>query len=332
LAKSTRERGTGRYVLGRVGQALFVLWAAYTLSYLILWSLPGNVIGNITGGSATDLSKSQIEQIETSWGLNKPLPLRYVESLGNALHGNFGLSFTSQQPVTQVVLQSVPPTLEIAGLGFAFAVIFGTGIALLATRARWRWLSNLFLALPPLGIAIPSFWLGLLLIQFFSFALPLFPSSGNGGFSSLILPAITLGVPTSALIAQLLASGLQRALDEPYADTARAKGASPGRVQLRHAFRNAVLPALTISGLVVGGLLAGSVVTETVFSRNGLGRVTAAAVSAQDVPVVQGVVVFVSIVFVVVNLIVDLIYPLLDPRIATIRRRVRRPRLQVREA
>ena len=176
MAESTTGSGIGRYLIGRLGQAVFVLWAAYTLSYLVLWSLPGNVIANVTGGSASDLTTSQIAQIEASWGLNKPLLLRYVESLGNALRGNFGTSFTSQQPVTRIVLQSVPPTLQIAGLGFVFALVFWTGIAIVATRTRWRWLSNLFLSLPPLGVAIPSFWLGLLLIQFFSFALPLFPS------------------------------------------------------------------------------------------------------------------------------------------------------------
>ncbi len=319
----SNEQGSGlaRYVLGRLAQAAFVLWAAYTLSFLILWSLPGNIIANITGGQATDLTKEQISKIESTWGLDDPLWLRYLNSLGRALHGDFGISFATQQPVSRLVAQSIPPTVAIAGLGFLFALVFGVGIALAATRARWRWLSGLLLALPPLGVAIPSFWLGLLLIQFFSFAIPIFPSTGNDGFVSAVLPAITLAVPTSALIAQLLASGLQQALAQPYADTARAKGASASRVQLRHAFRNAVLPALTVSGLVVGGLLAGSVVTETVFSRNGIGRVTASAVSAQDVPVVQAVVVFASVVFVLVNLIVDLVYPLLDPRIVTVRRR-----------
>lgn len=324
----TPAGGLGRYVAGRLLQAVFVLWAAYTLSFFVLWSLPGNVLGNITGGQNTDLSAAQLKAISAQWGLDKPLWERYLQSAGHALRGDFGTSFQSQQPVTPYVLHALPPTLQIAGLGFVFALVIGTGIALAATRTRLRWLSGLLLSLPPLGVAIPSFWLGLLLVQFFSFKIHLFPSTGNGGFLAAVLPAIALGVPTSALIAQLLSTGLQRTLAEPFADTARAKGASPARVQLRHGFRNAVLPALTVSGLIIGGLLAGSVVTETVFSRNGVGRITASAVSAQDVPVVQAVVVFASLVFVVVNLIVDLVYPLLDPRIVTVSRRTPAVRLQ----
>lgn len=317
-ARTPQLTGYGRYVAGRVGQAVFVVFAAYTASYLILWSLPGDVIANITGGDATDLTAAQIAQIRHQWGLDLPLITRYLGSLGHALTGDFGRSFTSSRPVTGLIAEALPATLQIATLGFLFAVVAGSTVAILATRARSRWLSNLLLGLPPLAVAIPAFWLGLLLIQVFSFTFHLFPATGNFGPQSLVLPAITLGIPTSAMIAQLLAQGLAKALDEPYADTARAKGASPSRVQLRHALRNAAIPALTVSGLVVGALLSGSVVTETVFSRTGLGRLTAEAVSAQDLPVVQGVVVFAAVTFVVVNLLVDLVYPALDPRIITV--------------
>jgi peptide/nickel transport system permease protein len=317
-----------RYLLARLAQAAGVLVVAYVASYLILWALPGDALASVTGGQATDLTEEQLAAIRSEWGLDQPLIVRLVTSGLHALTGDLGRSFVSGRPVSQLILESLPATLQIATLGFALAVIFGTGIALLATRVRFRWLSGLLLSLPPLGVAIPSFWLGLLLIQFFSFQIHLFPATGNLGIQSAILPAITLAVPTSALIAQLLAQGLQRELAQPYSDTARAKGASATRVQLRHAFRNAALPAMTIAGLVVGNLLSGSVVTETVFGRTGLGRLTADSVSAQDIPVVQGVVVFAALVFVLVNLIVDLVYPLLDPRIVTggLRRRSTTPR------
>lgn len=321
MASSPAPTGYARYVAGRLAQAVLVVVAAYTASYLILWSLPGDIVANITGGDATDLSAEQIAQIRADWGLDLPLIVRYFDSFGAALSGDFGRSFTSSRPVTDLIGESLPATVQIAGLGFLFAIVAGTAVALAATGARSRWLSNLLLSLPPLAVAVPAFWLGLLLIQAFSFALPIFPATGNVGFASLVLPAITLGIPTSAVVAQLLAQGLGRALDEPYADTARAKGASPLRVQLRHALRNAAIPALTVSALVVGSLLSGSVITETVFSRTGLGRLTAQAVSAQDLPVVQGVVVFAAVVFVSVNLIVDLVYPALDPRIITAPRR-----------
>ena len=193
--------------------------------------------------------------------------------------------------------------------------MFGGGLAIVGTLVRSRGLSNTLLGLPPLGVAIPSFWLGLMLVQWFSFQIHLFPAVGNKGFSSIVLPAITLAVPTAALIAQMLSRSLRHSLDEPYVDTARAKGAGPLRVHFRHALRNASLPALTVTGLIVGELLAGAVVTETVFSRAGIGRLTATSVSAQDIPVVQGIVLFAAAVFVLVNLAVDLLYPLLDPRI-----------------
>jgi len=314
----------GRYILRRLAQAALVIAVAYAASYLVLWALPGDALASLTGGQSSDLTADQVAAIRSEWGLDQPVLVRLLTSAAHALTGDFGRSFVSGRPVSALIAESLPATAQIAGLGFVFALLLGTGIALAATRTRARWLRGLLLGLPPLGVAIPSFWLGLLLIQFFSFQLALFPATGNGP-GSAVLPAITLAIPTSALIAQLLAQGLDRELAQPYADTARAKGASTTRVQLGHAFRNAALPALTIAGLVVGNLLAGSVVTETVFGRTGLGRTTADAVAAQDIPVVQGVVVFGALVFVVVNLIVDLVYPLLDPRIVTARARVRIP-------
>lgn len=309
----------GRYIARRLGQAVFVLVVAYVVSYLVLWALPGDALASITGGQSSDLSAQQIASIRAEWGLDQPVLVRLGTAALHAVTGDFGRSFVSGRPVTDLIAESLPATFEIAGLGFLIALAAGTGIAVAATRTRSRRLHGVLLSLPPLGVAIPSFWLGLLLIQFFSFQLPIFPATGNDGLISAVLPAITLAVPTSALIAQLLAQGLDRELRQPYTDTARAKGASAARVQLRHAFRNAALPALTIAGLVVGNLLAGSVVTETVFGRTGVGRLTADAVAAQDIPVVQGVVVFGALVFVTVNLAVDLLYPLLDPRIVTAR-------------
>ncbi len=177
---------------------------------------------------------------------------------------------------------------------------------------------TLLLALPPLGVSLPTFWVGLLLIQFFSFRISIFPALGNEGLASLVLPSVTLAVPVSASIAQVLARGLRTALAEPYVETARAKGASRARVHLRHAFRNATIPALTIVGVIVGNLLAGAVVVETVFSRVGIGRLTVTAVNGQDIPLVQGLVLLAAAVFVATNLVVDLLYPVVDPRIRVV--------------
>nr|WP_276611978.1 ABC transporter permease [Kineococcus vitellinus] len=209
----------------------------------------------------------------------------------------------------------MPQTALLAAAAFALALVLGVATALASTWARWGWVRSLLLALPPLGVSLPTFWVGLLLIQLLSFRVPVFPALGNEGAASLVLPAVTLAVPVSASIAQVLARGLRTALAEPYVETARAKGASRARVHLRHALRNATIPALTIAGVIVGNLLAGAVVVETVFSRVGIGRLTVSAVNGQDIPLVQGLVLLAAAVFVATNLVVDLLYPVVDPRI-----------------
>ena len=313
-----------RYLFSRLGQAVIVLWAAYTVSFLVLYALPSDPVALKTGGDANDVTPEQLAAVKAKYGLDQPLIVQYVVRLGGALRGDLGSSIDTGRPVSQVIGEAIPPTLQLAGLGLLLAVLTGASLAVLATFVRSRALSALLLGLPPLGVAIPAFWFGLILIQLFSFQLPLFPAMGDRGFVSLVLPAIALALPTGAMIAQLLSKSLASALHEPYIDTAVAKGAGRARIHLRHALRNAALPALTVTGLIVGQLLSGTVVTETVFSRPGVGRVTATAVQQQDIPVVQGVVLFAALVFVVVNLAVDLIYPLLDPRIQLVSARRRR--------
>ncbi len=317
-----------RYAAGRLGQAVIVLWAAYTVSFLVLWALPSDPVALLAGGDATDITHEQLDALRAQYGLDKPLWAQYLTQLGAILRGDFGSSIPTGRPVAEVVGEATGPTAQLAGLAFILALVAGGALAIVATYVRARWASSLLLGLPPLGVAIPSFWFGLMLIQWFSFQLPWFPAMGDKGFAALVLPAIALALPTSAMIAQLLSKSLRIALDEPYIDTAWAKGASRTRVHFRHALRNAALPALTMTGLVVGGLLSGTVVTETVFSRPGIGRVTAVAVQQQDIPVVQGVVLFAAAVFVLANLVVDLVYPALDPRIvltSPTHRRRRRP-------
>lgn len=304
-----------RYVVARLGQALIVLWLAYTVSFVVLYALPSDPVSLLAGTDSSDITPEQLDELRSKYGLDRPLVVQYLAQLAGVLTGQFGSSITSGRPVLDVIGEATAPTLQISALALVLAIIGGGAIAVLATYSRSRWLSALLLELPPLGVAIPAFWFGLMLIQWFSFQIPLFPAMGDQGIASLILPAITLALPTGATIAQLLAKSLVTTLREPYIDTARAKGATRRRVHLAHALRNAALPALTMTGLIVGQLLAGTVVTETVFSRPGIGRVTASAVEQQDIPVVQGVVIFAAAAFVLANLVVDLIYPVLDPRI-----------------
>lgn len=314
-----------RYVLLRLLQAAGVLWAAYTVSFLVLYALPSDPAQLLAGPDATDITPEQLDAIRAQFGLDKPLIVQYVDQLLRLLHGDLGTSIVSGRPVTDILGEAIVPTVQIAAAGLVLAIGFGGGVAILATYTRFRWLAQFLLALPPLGVAIPGFWFALLLLQWFSFAIPIFPATGGNGPVSIVLPAITLALPTGATIAQLLSKSLATTLREPYIDTAIAKGASRPRIHFRHALRNAALPALTVAGLVVGQLLSGTVVTETVFSRPGIGRVTASAVGSQDIAVVQGVVIFAAAVFVLSNLAVDLIYPLLDPRIQIRKRRGSRP-------
>ncbi|MFD4601072.1 ABC transporter permease [Streptomyces sp. NPDC058464] len=306
-----------RYVIKRLAQAVGVLWAAYTVSFLVLDFLPGDPVAAMAGAGMDtgQVDPAQLAKLRHEYGFDKPVLVQYAEYLGRAVRGDFGDAVSTGRPVTATLADALPQTLQLTGAALLLAVLLGGGLAVAATYTSRRWLRQLLLSLPPLGVSVPTFWVGLLLVEAFSFKLRWFPAFGNDGLRGLVLPALTLAIPTGAQVAQVLAKSLLTALDQAYVETARAKGAGRWRVHVRHALRNASLPALTVVGLLVGQLIAGSVVVETVFSRDGLGRVTAAAVTVQDIPLVQGVVVFGALVFVVANLLVDLVYPLLDPRI-----------------
>jgi peptide/nickel transport system permease protein len=308
-----------RYVLRRLGQAVGVLWAAYTVSFLVLDLLPGDPVSAMAAGGLdqTPVDPAQLEAMKHEYGFDKPVLLQYLDYLGRAVRGDFGNSVATGRPVTTTLAEALPQTLALTAAALLLALTLGTGVALLATYTKKRLLRQLLLSLPPLGVSLPTFWIGLMLVQLLSFRVHLFHAFGNDGLAGLVLPAVTLAVPTSALLAQVLAKSLATTLDEPYIETAQAKGAGPARIHFRHALRNAALPALTVAGLLVGNLVAGSVVVESVFARNGIGRTTVNAVTVQDIPVVQAVVVFGALVFVLVNLAVDLVYPVLDPRIVT---------------
>ncbi|MGW7243452.1 ABC transporter permease [Streptomyces sp. NPDC054804] len=306
-----------RYVIKRLAQAVGVLWAAYTVSFLVLDFLPGDPVSAMAGAGVDsgEVDPAQLAKLRHEYGFDKPVLVQYAEYLGRAVRGDFGDAVSTGRPVTSTLADALPQTLQLTGAALLLAVVLGGGLAVVATYTSQRWLRQLLLSLPPLGVSVPTFWVGLLLVEVFSFRLHWFPAFGNDGLRGLVLPALTLAIPTGAQVAQVLAKSLLTALDQAYVETARAKGAGRWRVHLRHALRNASLPALTVVGLLVGQLIAGSVVVETVFSRDGLGRVTAAAVTTQDIPLVQGVAVFGALIFVATNLLVDLVYPLLDPRI-----------------
>ncbi len=310
-----------RYLLRRVTQGLFVLWAAFTLTFVILYLLPSDPVEIMlsSGGDQIALDPAVVDALRAEHHLDQPVHLQYLYTLWDAVRGDFGNSVPTGEKVTALIAEALPQTLLLAALAFVLSLLAGGTLALLATYTRLRPLRQFLLSLPPLGVSVPTFWIGLLLLQAFSFGTGWFPATGNKGFGSLVLPALTLAVPTSAVFAQLLAKTLTATWAQPYIDTAVAKGVPRWQIQLRHALRNASIPVLTIIGITIGNLLAGAVVVETVFSRHGIGRLTEQAVAAQDIPMLLGLVVLAAAIFAVVNLVVDLIYPLVDPRIARVR-------------
>ncbi|SFE67474.1 peptide/nickel transport system permease protein [Actinacidiphila alni] len=311
------------YLLRRLLQAVFVLWAAYTVSFGVLYMLPSDpaTIMAAGGGDASTVTPEQTAALRHQYGLDRPLAEQYGTRLLHAVHGDLGRSVQSGVPVTRMISQALPTTLQLAAAALLLSVLLGGAVALLASWTRYGPLRQLLLSLPSLGVSAPTFWVGLVLVQLFSFRWHVFPAFGDQGFDALVLPSVTLALPGAALIAQVFAKGLRTALAEPYVQTALAKGAGRGRVLFGHAVRNASAAPLTLVGIMVGNLLAGAVVVETVFARAGIGRETAAAVTAQDIPVVQGVVVLGAVAFVLTTLAVDLLLPLIDPRITTTARR-----------
>lgn len=314
-----------RYPVTRLLQAVWVLWATFTVSFVVLYLLPADPVAIAADGGAgnSPVDAAAIEELRARYGLDKPLWQQYLDALWNALHGDFGRSVATGQPVTTAIVDVLPSTLGLTAFALVLALAGGIAVAVAASSARLPRLRTALLALPPIAVAVPTFWTGLILLQVFSFRLHWAPAFGGSGLRGTVLPALTLALPIGAVIAQVLAAGFAATWRQPFTAVALAKGASRSRVQWRHVTRPAAVPALTIAGVLVGTMLAGSVVVETVFARPGLGRLTQTSVLAQDIPVVQGIVLVTALVFVVVNLVVDLLYPLLDPRIAAVGARER---------
>ncbi len=304
-----------RYILGRIGQALLVLWIAFTVSFLLLQALPGDAILIKFQNPELGLSPEQIADLRDAYGVDSPLWAQYLQSLGNFVTGQFGYSVVGSIPVAHELLANLPATARLASFGFALAVILAFALAFLASLAPFAWLRNAIQSIPSLFVSVPVFWLGIMLIQIFSFRLKWISVINPGEWEGLILPVLTLAVPISAPLAQILMRNIDEVSTQPFVAVARAKGASPRWVLWKHVAKNALLPTLTIAGILFGELLAGAVITETVFGLNGIGGLTERSVRFQDTSVIQAIVVFSAAAFVLVNLAVDLLYPVFDPRL-----------------
>jgi len=304
-----------RYIASRVGQAVLVLWAAFTISFVLLQAMPGDAVLIKFQNPDYGLSPEQLADIRAAYAADGSILQQYLRTLGKFLTGDFGYSFKAGVPVSSQLATNLPASLWLAGFGFLTASLFAVIIAVLSNIAGFGRLRSVVQSIPALFISMPTFWLGIMLIHLFSFRFHLVPVINPGPWQGLILPVLTLAVPISAPMAQILLRNIDEVLTRPFVSVARAKGASHAWVLWRHVAKNAALPVMTVAGVLFGEIIANAVVTETVFGLNGIGGLTEQAVNSEDVPVLQAIVVISAAAFVTINLVVDLLYPVLDPRL-----------------
>jgi ABC-type dipeptide/oligopeptide/nickel transport system permease component len=300
-----------QYTLRKLLHTAFVALGVVTLAFAAL-RLSGDPAATMLPGDAT---VDQLEALRRELGLDQPIYVQYVQFLGNALRGDFGISFRHQQPALGLVLERLPATLELAFAALLLAVVVALPLGIVAAIRRGRAVDAVAMGFAVVGQSTPTFWMGIMLILIVSVELGWLPTSGRGGFENLILPAITLGAQFAALLARLTRTSMLEVLGQDFLTTARAKGLRERTVVLRHALKNAAVPVITLAGLQFGTLLGGAVVTETVFAWPGVGRLAVQSILVRDYPVVQAGVFVLALSFVMINLLVDLAYGQLDPRI-----------------
>jgi ABC-type dipeptide/oligopeptide/nickel transport system permease component len=301
------------FVIRRIVTALAVLWGVVTVTFLLLHVLPGDPAETILAGSGA--SPQAIDHIRQQLGLDKPLLAQYGRYLFNILRGDLGRSLFSNRPVSLTIAEQLPATLKLAGAALLVAIILGLGLGVLAALRAGTWIDQAVMGVAVLGVSVPVFWSGLVLIWIFSVGLNWLPATGTGSWQHVIMPAGVLGLVGAGPIARLVRVSLLDVLEANYVAVARAKGLPESAVIGRHALRNVLIPAITLIGLQAGFLLGGTVVTEAVFARPGLGRLVVDAILWKDLPVVQGVVLLIAATYVVINLAVDLATLALDPRL-----------------
>lgn len=304
-----------RYIVRRVLALIPVLFAVSFVVFVIFFLTPGDPVRAILGQEARGVSEAELDRIRQQFGLDRPWYAQYADFLFGALQGDLGRSFQSGQPVAPEIRARFPLTLQLTGLSLALAALLGIGAGV-ATAMRPRGvLDAAVTVLVLLGVSMPVFWLGILLMHAFALNLGWVPPSGTGTWRHMVLPAVTVAVPSIAFIARMTRSSLIEALGQDYIRTARAKGFSEATVIFKHGLKGALIPVVTTLGLQVGQLLGGAVIVEAIFSLPGLGRLTVDAIQARDLPMIQGVILWIAVVFNLVNLGVDVIYTALDPRI-----------------
>lgn len=300
------------YVVRRVLGIIPILFIVSVLAFSLLHLIPGDPVRTLLGMTATP---EQIEAMRASLGLEDPLPVQYVRFLGNALHGDWGRSIVSRKPVSYEIASRLGATFQLALAASALTTLLGVTLGVLSAVYRGSWIDAASMVLSTLGISIPVYWLGLMLILLFAVQLHWFPTAGRAGPEYLVLPTLTLGIYSSAFVTRMTRSSMLEALSQDFARTARAKGLQEHTVILRHVLRNALIPIITVVGLQLSVLLSGAVITETVFAWPGIGKLAVDAIKDRDYPLIQGLILFMATAVVVVNLLVDILYAVVDPRI-----------------
>ena len=306
-------------IAGLAASVVVVLWGAATLAFLAFRVIPGDPVSVMLGPQA-QVSEAVKDGIRAELGLDRPPLEQYLTFIGQLARGDLGESYQLRMPVTEVIGRQLGPTLQLAALALLLAVVLALAVALLVRGQAARTVAA---GIELVILSSPVFWIGLILLSVFAFGLGWFPVSGARNPATIVLPAITLALPVAALLSQVLRDGLAQAERMPFAETIRARGASPSWFTLRHGLRHGASGALTLAAYLTGSVLGGAVLVETVFARAGLGRVTLAAISNRDLPVITGIILLSAVVFVIVNLVVELVHPLLDPRLRGARGGVR---------
>ncbi|MGN2641688.1 ABC transporter permease [Nocardia takedensis] len=304
-----------RYVLRRLAYAVVVVWGAFTGAFFLLYIVPGDAAGGLTlGADGGDIERMLAEQRELL-GLNRPLYVQYFDALFSALRGDFGDSIYQRRPATDIFFESFGQTVQLAFLGLFLAVLLGVTLSVVIELIDWKWARELLISLPPVAVSLPPFIVALVGVQIFAFQLGWIKAFGDKTTLGLVIASLSIAVAGGGQISQLLTVNLRAALDSPYIETARNWGLSRFDLVVRHALRAASLPVVTALGTTVGVMVGGTVLTETVFSRLGVGRLIVDAVEGRDMPIVLIAVTASALIFVTVNLVVDLIYPVIDKRI-----------------
>lgn len=300
------------FIFRRILQLIPVLVGVVFVVFLIMQMVPGDPALLIAGEGA---SKETVEQIRHQLGLDKPFIMQYFSYIGNILQGDFGVSIRSNRPVLDEVLIRLPITIELALCSIVITVVIGMIAGIISATKQYSWTDVSIMIIALLGVSLPSFWFGLMLIFYFSVQIQIFPVSGWGTWMHMVLPALTLGASGAAIVARMTRSSMLDVIRQDYIRTARAKGVKERVVIYKHALRNALIPVITVVGLQFGALLGGTVLVESVFAINGLGRLIVDAIRMRDLPMLQGGVLIASVIFVLVNLIVDILYRHFNKRI-----------------